>query len=74
MGEAKTDTPQFLKTSEFAELLKIQPDSLRKAVYRGGAYYGIRPQRLHNGRLAWPYNQVMDLVYGKRRPDGVSSA
>ncbi len=65
MGNTKLEPPPFIKTSEFAKLLQIQPDSLRKTLYRTGNYFGVRPQRLPNGRLGWPREQVMNLVYGK---------
>ncbi len=66
--------PPFLSTGEFARLLGIQPESLRKSVYRYGHYFGIKPERRHNNRLGWPREPAMRLVYGKRSPGGERAA
>lgn len=45
-----------LTTNQLAEQLGLRPDSLRVALCRNGAYYGVRPQKFPNGRLVWPHD------------------
>lgn len=53
---------QHLNTSEAAKVFRIQPTTLRTAVWRDGAYYGITPIKMPNGRLLWPADAVHALV------------
>ncbi|WP_322997199.1 hypothetical protein [Castellaniella sp.] len=44
----------LLNTNQFAARFMVKPESVRSAYSRDGHYYGIRPTKLPNGRLAWP--------------------
>ena len=44
----------MLNTHELAILLGIKPESIRHRVCVTGSYYGLRPEKLPNGRLRWP--------------------
>lgn len=43
-------------TELFASKYHVKPESVISRVCRTGSYFGIRPQRLPNGRLDWPDN------------------
>jgi hypothetical protein len=44
----------MITTREFAEKFGVDPNSVRRNLCVNGHYYGIKPKRLLNGRLAWP--------------------
>ena len=56
------DTSQIkqyeLNGEEFAALNKVKAQSVRARLCRTGSYFGVRPLKLANGRLAWPAIQV----------------
>ena len=41
-------------TEEFARANHVKGDSVRTRLCRTGSYFGIKPNRLRNGRLSWP--------------------
>lgn len=47
-----------LDTEQFAARQKVKPNTVRSRVCRFGDYFGVKPLRLRNGRLAWPDVQV----------------
>lgn len=49
---------KFITTADLAQTLGLQPQTLRAAVCREGGYFGIKPNRLPNGRLLWPHNTL----------------
>ncbi|WP_084003957.1 hypothetical protein [Cupriavidus pauculus] len=51
-------------TEEAAHLLMVQPQTIRKQVSQTGTYLSIRPQRLPNRRLAWPLDEIKQLLNG----------
>lgn len=62
---SNTITPKGLTTDQFAEQIKIKPQTLRAAVCRHGAYFGIRPIKMPNRRLLWPVDSAVRLMEGK---------
>lgn len=55
----RNDPEEFtLSCEEFARLNQIKPQSVRARLCRFGSYYGIKPVKLVNGRLAFPAVQV----------------
>lgn len=52
------ETEFRLSCEEFARLNQIKPQSVRARLCRFGSYYGIKPVKLVNGRLAFPAVQV----------------
>ncbi len=52
------DRPYPLGTDEFARLNLVREQTVRARVCRTGTYFGIAPQKLASGRLAWPNVQV----------------
>ena len=45
----------YISTEAFgAAIGGIKPQSIRVQLCRTGSYFGIRPSKLPNGRLAWP--------------------
>lgn len=47
-----------LSAEKFAALNQVKPQTVRARLCRTGSYFGIRPLKLANGRLAWPAVQV----------------
>lgn len=54
-----------LSTEEAAAALHIRPQTLRAAVCRCGHYFGVRPVKLPNRMLAWPADQIENLIRGE---------
>lgn len=62
-------SPRDLGTADLAALLQskglnIKPSSIRRAHCVKGAYMGITPRKLPNGRLIWPGDAVRRLLSG----------
>lgn len=51
-----------LTTETLAAQLGVKPCSIRSHLCRKGSYFGLRPQRLPNGRLLWPENAIEFLL------------
>ena len=51
-------TKAGLPTTEFARQVGIQPHSVRVRLSEKGSYFGLRPDRLPNGRLLWPSDSL----------------
>jgi len=43
---------------QFAAENQVKAQSVRARLCRTGSYFGVRPLKLANGRLAWPAVQV----------------
>lgn len=54
----------FLSTEEFAAILAVDPQSVRKRYSQDGSYHGIRPTKLPNRRVLWPAKAVRRLLDG----------
>ncbi|WP_247392347.1 hypothetical protein Q2T91_16490 [Ralstonia pseudosolanacearum] len=73
-GSAKAEKPMarspmpipvnrdHLSTDEFAAVLGVEPQSVRKRHSLDGHYQGIRPTKLPNRRLLWPTEEVRRLL------------
>lgn len=55
---ADTDT-YLLSCSEFAAINQVKAQTVRKRFCLTGSYFGVRPKKLANNRLAWPSVQVV---------------
>lgn len=53
---------KFITTRELAAFLGITPGAIRRRLCVCGAYYGLTPQKLPNGRLLWPTEGVEKLT------------
>lgn len=63
----RTDYAHILRTystDEAAVVLKVRPQTLRAAVCRDGAYFGVRPFKRANRFLAWPADKIEALAAG----------
>jgi hypothetical protein len=56
---------EFYSTEEFGRSLKIKAQSIRHSLCKNGAYLGIRPRKLPNGRLLWPAAEVDRVIFGE---------
>jgi hypothetical protein len=57
-----TNNRPLLSTDELAALLVLRPQSIRKRYCQTGAYFGLRPVKLPNGRLLWPADSLEQLM------------
>lgn len=48
-----------LSTKEFARLNQSEAQTVRLNLCRHGSYFGVKPLKLANNRLAWPRIQVV---------------
>ena len=62
-----THHPRGFSTRDLATQLAVTPEGIRVQLCRAGHYYGIRPQRLPNGRLLWPADALDRLLEAGRR-------
>ena len=53
-----------LTTEDLAQALALQPQSIRKRFSQTGQYFGVRPDKMPNGRLMWPTDAVEQLTSG----------
>jgi hypothetical protein len=60
---------EHLSTEEFAAVLAVEPQSVRKRYSETGSYHGVRPTKLPNRRLLWPVEAVKRLLNGARQDD-----
>lgn len=51
-----------LTTDQLAAQLNIRPQTLRAALCRDGAYFGLRPVKMPNRRLMWPTDAAQRLM------------
>lgn len=58
----KPDNKPHLSTNQFALLLAMQPQSIRKRWSQTGSYFGVQPIKLRNRKLAWPANALEVLA------------
>lgn len=56
--ETNTAQKYELSAEQFANLNQVKSQSVRARLCRTGSYFGVRPLKLANGRLAWPAVQV----------------
>lgn len=64
----RTDIASILRnysTEEAATVLKVRPQTLRAAVCRDGAYFGVRPQKARNRFLVWDAAAIDALLNGE---------
>lgn len=57
--------PRHMTTEALAGALGIKAESIRVRLCRKGDYFGVRPQKLINGRLLWPADAVERLMEGR---------
>ena len=54
----------FLSTDEFAAVMAVDPQSIRKRYSSEGSYHGVRPTKLPSRRVLWPVDEVRKLRNG----------
>ena len=58
-------TPRTYTTEDAARILRVKPQSLRRALCVRGEYYGVTPHKMPNGRLRWDAASIDALVRGE---------
>lgn len=58
MDAAKNPQKYDLSAEQFAARNQVLAQSVRARICRTGSYFGVRPIKLANGRLAFPDVQV----------------
>lgn len=56
----------MLSTNEFAERVRLKPQTIRKSLSKNGHVMGIRPIKLPNGKLRWKKHEVAALLNGDK--------
>lgn len=56
---------EHLSTDEFAAVLAVEAQTVRKRHSETGTYHGVRPIKLPNRRLLWPVDAVRRLLNGE---------
>lgn len=56
---------EYLTTEEMADACGIKPQSVRKRFCQTGSYFGLRPVKLPNRRLAWNADAVTKFLRGE---------
>ena len=51
-----------ISTEQVATALCVAPQTIRAGLCRNGHYMGLRPLKLPNGRLLWPFASVQRLL------------
>ena len=49
-------------TEQLAKSLGVKAESIRSRFCRTGEYFGLRPEKLVNGRLLWPEDAQEKLI------------
>lgn len=62
--------PRKLGTAEAAAVLRVRPQTLRRALCLNGHYLGLRPTKLPNGRLLWDAAELDRLTTPQERRAG----
>lgn len=55
-----------LTTDDLAIAWGVKPESIRVRLCREGHYFGLRPDKLPNGRLLWPSDWREKMVKGQQ--------
>ena len=59
---ALPENREYLSTAEFAAVLAVEPQSVRKRYSETGSYHGVRPTKLSSRRVIWPVEAVKRLL------------
>jgi hypothetical protein len=59
-----------ISTEELAAGCMVRPASIRVKLCREGHYFGLVPDKLPNGRLAWPADWREKMVPSARKARG----
>lgn len=55
--EASDQNRLYVSTKEYAVGELVKPQTVFKRYSQTGTYFGVKPIKLKNGRLAWPNNR-----------------
>ena len=55
-----------LSTKEFAELVRVESQTIRRGYCINGHYLSIRPLKLPNHRLLWAEEEVLRVIGGQK--------
>jgi hypothetical protein len=53
---------ESLNTKEFAELVRVESQTIRRGYCVDGHYMGIKPVKLPNHRLLWPKDEALRVL------------
>lgn len=58
----QTTTPRTLSTEQAAAAFHVCAQTMRAALCRNGHYLGVKPIKLPNRLLAWPYDAIERII------------
>jgi len=53
---------KYITTSQFAEIVGIKPDTIRRGLCIRGHYMNVVPKKLENRHLRWPVREVEKIL------------
>lgn len=59
---ALPENREYLSTAEFAAVLAVEAQSVRKRYSETGSYHGVRPTKLPSRRVLWPVEALKRLL------------
>lgn len=55
-----------INTKEFAAMVRVEPQTIRRALCVNGHYLGLKPLKLPNNRLLWPKSEALQVLGASR--------
>jgi len=63
---SSTNTPSRITTQQMAEIFGVRQATIRHALCLHGHYLNVRPLKLPNRRLLWPFNEIQKVLDSAR--------
>ncbi len=60
--ETRNSDISKLSTKEFAALLRVDSQTIRRGLCVNGHYLGLKPVKLDNGRLLWSNSEARQIL------------
>jgi len=57
---------ESLNSKEFAALVRVEAQTIRRSYCVNGHYLGLKPIKLPNGRLLWPKADALKVARAER--------
>lgn len=60
--ETAKEREGYSTTREFASLVRVEPQTIVRALCMTGSYLGVKPIKLPNHRLLWPTGELKKIL------------
>lgn len=58
----KEEQESYKTTKEIALMLRVESQTIRRSLCINGHYLGLKPLKLPNKRLLWPYSEAQAIL------------